>query len=93
MALALKGKPVSSGEELIFERPDATCRNVMVYPEATRDASRVVSGAVNILLDITEFKSTQQALRRSEARFRRYFELGLVGTAMTSPEKGNSGSQ
>ena len=88
MALALKGEPVSSGEELIFERPDGTCRNVMAYPEAIRDASGVVSGAVNILLDITEFKSAQQALQRSEARFRRYFELGLVGMAMTSPEKG-----
>ena len=88
MALALQAEPVSSGEELILERPDGTCRNVMVYPEAIRDASGVVSGAVNILLDITEFKSTQQALQRSEARFRRCFELGLVGMAMTSPEKG-----
>lgn len=30
----------------------------------------------------------QQALQRSEARFRRYFELGLVGMVMTSPENG-----
>ena len=88
MALALKGEPVSSGEELILERPDGTYRNVMAYPEAIRDASGVVSGSVNIVLDITEFKSAQQALQRSEARFRRCFELGLVGMAMTSPEKG-----
>jgi PAS domain S-box-containing protein len=88
MALASKGEPVSPGEELIFERPDGTCRNVIAYPEAIRDASGVVSGAVNIVLDITEFKSAQVALQRSEARFRRYFELGLVGMAMTSPEKG-----
>lgn len=88
MALALKGEPVSSGEELILEQPDGTWRNVMVYPEAIRDASGVVSGAVNIVLDITEFKSAQQALQWSEVRFRRYFELGLVGMAMTSPEKG-----
>lgn len=88
MAMALKGEPVSSGEELIFERPDGTCRNVMAYPEAIRDASGMVSGAVNIILDVTIFKSAQQALLWSETRFRRYFELGLVGMAMTSPEKG-----
>lgn len=88
MALVLKGEAASSGGELIIERPDGTCRNVMVYPEAIRDASGVVSGAVNTVLDITELKSAQQALQRSEARFRRCFELGLVGMAMTSPEKG-----
>jgi PAS domain S-box-containing protein len=33
-------------------------------------------------------KRTEEALRQSEERFRRYFELGLVGMAMTSPEKG-----
>jgi PAS domain S-box-containing protein len=88
MAMALKGEPVSSGEELILERPDGTCRNVMAYPEAIRDASGMVSGAVNIILDVTAFKSAQQALLWSETRFRRYFELGLVGMAMTSPEKG-----
>ena len=88
MALALKGERVSSGEELIFERPDGTCRNVMVYPAAIRDASGVLSGAVNIVLDITESKSAKQALQQSEALFRRYFEVGLIGMAMTSPEKG-----
>ncbi len=40
MALALKGEPVSSGEELIIERPDGTCRNVMAYPEAIRGRFR-----------------------------------------------------
>ena len=30
----------------------------------------------------------EEALRASEERFRRYFELGLVGMAMTSPTKG-----
>ncbi len=88
MALALKGEPMASGEELIFERPDGTCRNVIAFPEAIRDFSGVVSGAVNIVLDITKFKSAQQALERSEALFRRHFELGLVGMLMTSPEKG-----
>ena len=87
MAVALKDEQVEPGEELVLERPDGTRRNVVVYPEAIRDASGDVNGAVNMVLDITDYKAAQQALQRSEDRFRRYFELGLVGMSITSPEK------
>jgi PAS domain S-box-containing protein len=38
--------------------------------------------------DITDRKRAEDSLRKSEARFRSYFELPLVGIAITSPEKG-----
>ena len=42
---------------------------------------------LGIVKDIEEFKRTQEALVRSEELFRKYFELGLVGMAIASPEK------
>jgi PAS domain S-box-containing protein len=37
--------------------------------------------------DITERKRTEESLRHSEERLRRYFQLGLIGMAITSPTK------
>src|ERR1700722_10712918 len=38
--------------------------------------------------DITDRKRAEVAVRKSEERFRRYFELGLIGMEITSPAKG-----
>jgi PAS domain S-box-containing protein len=45
-------------------------------------------GIVNFQRYITARKRREAALRTSEERFRRYFDLGLIGMAITSPSKG-----
>ena len=41
-----------------------------------------------LINEITERELVEAALRTSEERFRRYFDLGLIGMAITSPTKG-----
>lgn len=40
------------------------------------------------LIETMEHKGTEKALRESEKRFRSFFELSLIGIAITSPDKG-----
>ncbi|HTV40972.1 MAG TPA: response regulator [Candidatus Sulfotelmatobacter sp.] len=54
MAVTLKtGEPVR-GHEIIVERPDGARRNVLPYPTPIRDSFGKITGAVNMLLDVTE---------------------------------------
>jgi len=54
MALTLKeGRPVR-GVEAIAERPDGTRVNFLPFPTPLRDASGRLTGAINLLMDITE---------------------------------------
>lgn len=70
MTVCLKeGRPVY-GEEIIIEKPDGQLRNVLPHPQPLFNAFGKITGAVNMLLDITDLKKTGEALRENEERFR-----------------------
>lgn len=52
-----------------------------------RDSAGRVTGYLGAHTDITDLKRTEKALRASEARFRSYFELPLIGIALIGPDK------
>jgi PAS domain S-box-containing protein len=67
MAVTLKtGEPVR-GKEVIIERPDGTRRNVQPYPMPIHDASGKITGALNMLIDVTERNMAQMVNQRLAA--------------------------
>lgn len=79
MALTLKDGKAHEGE-IIVERPDGERRTVVAHPRPFLDKAGNVTGAVNLLVDITEQKQSELASRDSEARFQLAVETALLGT-------------
>src|ERR1700735_5622166 len=59
MAMTLKeGRPVR-GIDAIAERPDGTRVHFLPYPTPLRDASGQLTGAINLLVDVTERRKSE----------------------------------
>ena len=63
MATALKENRPLRGIEAVGERPDGTRFSFLCYPTPIRDGSGIVTGGVNMLLDVTDRK-TADSLRK-----------------------------
>ncbi len=71
LVLALREGCVVSGTELVVVRPDDSRRHVLAHPQPILDEQGKITGALNILVDITERKQVERALRDSEEKFRK----------------------
>ena len=71
MARVLRGEQLDPGElEVIVERDNGEKLNVAVAPRTLKDDEGNILGAINCVHDITHRKRAEEALRKSEERFR-----------------------
>lgn len=73
IAEALRTGLSQGNRQVILERPDGSRRMVLVNPVPLRSKAGKVSGAVNCMLDITDHKQTEEALRRRDSRLAQIF--------------------
>jgi PAS domain S-box-containing protein len=66
MAQALRDCKDYNGHEIIIGRPDGSRRRVLAYANPFYDEHGRISGAVNILVDVTERKRDEELLRQAD---------------------------
>ncbi|MFV5687832.1 PAS domain S-box protein [Flavobacterium sp. ZT3R25] len=79
MAVVLREGKVIVGEEIIIERPNGEKRNVASYSIPFIDVESQITGAINVLTDVTENKVAQQTLKESEKKYRQIVETAQKG--------------
>jgi PAS domain S-box-containing protein len=67
IAVALREGRAARSDEIIVERPDGSRRNVVAHPEPIRGTDGKLVGIVNMLVDITERKKADAAVRQLAA--------------------------
>lgn len=70
MAVCLKEQRPVYNEEILVIRPDGSLRHVAPHPQPIFDSSGKMTGAINMLVDITDMKNVEKALRESEESYR-----------------------
>jgi PAS domain S-box-containing protein len=83
MAIALKQGRSVRGYEGVAERPDGTRAAFIPYPTVVFDAEGTLIGAINVLIDVTERRRAEDALRAANT-VRDEF-LGLVSHELRTP--------
>lgn len=88
MATSIKEGISIVGEEIIIERPDGSRSVVLTNPQPEFGLSGEISGAINILFDITEEITARKRIEESETQFRLMAEL-MPQKVWTSDPEGN----
>jgi PAS domain S-box-containing protein len=86
MAMALKQKRPIRGMEAVAERPDGTRIHFIPYPTPLFDQSGKLTGAVNMLVDISERKRVEAALAERQAQLAVFVEHAPAAIAMFDRE-------
>ncbi len=86
MALALRQRRPIRGMEAVAERPDGTRIPFIPYPTPLFDASGRLTGAVNMLVDISERKRVEAALAERQAQLAVFVEHAPAAIAMFDRE-------
>jgi two-component system cell cycle sensor histidine kinase/response regulator CckA len=81
----LSGATVT-GVELVRQKRDGSLVTVSLSASPIRDENQKVKGILGFLLDVSEQKKAEEALRQAEQKYRTIFENAIEGIYQTTPE-------
>src|SRR5438094_983190 len=77
----LYARPGRQSYDIAVRARDGKLHDTIYYKATYKDARGEVAGLIGTIIDITERKSIEAALRENEERYRRTFELAASGIA------------
>lgn len=75
MAVAVREGRDVGRIEAVVERPDGERRYVLAHPQLTRNQAGAVTGAINLVVDITERKLLEEKLRQTDSSKDAFFSM------------------
>jgi PAS domain S-box-containing protein len=85
MAVALKENRSVRGVEAVVQRPDGVKIPFLPYPTPIQDASGKLIGALNLLVNITDRKTTESTLERRNKWLKLFSEASTIFAQATDP--------
>lgn len=86
MAVALRERRTVRGEQAIAERPDGSRVWFEAHPAPLYDANGALIGGINLLVDISERKRIEEALRKSERQLADFFDNAAMPLHWVGPD-------
>ncbi|HWR32519.1 MAG TPA: PAS domain S-box protein, partial [Chitinophagaceae bacterium] len=74
MAITLKGGRPVHGKEILVQRSDKSYRHVLMYPSPLFNTEGQLTGAINMLLDVTDKKEREILIQKSEEKYHNLVE-------------------
>jgi PAS domain S-box-containing protein len=75
MAVSLKEKRPVVGEDIIVERPDGIKVNILPHPKPIFNDEGEMTGAINMLVDITDKIYSEKLIRENQEKYKSLSEL------------------
>lgn len=74
MAITLKKSMPVHGKEILIQRPDESYRHVLPYPSPLFNTEGQLTGAINMLIDVTDKKEREILIQKTEEKYRNLVE-------------------
>jgi PAS domain S-box-containing protein len=87
MAVALKENRPVRGVEAVVQRPDGVKIPFLPYPTPIQDASGKLIGALNLLVNISDRKTTESALERRNKWLKLFSDASTIFAQATEPRQ------
>ena len=78
--------PGTQAYETVVQNSSGSKREVVITKAAYREADGTVGGLIGVMVDITGQRQAEEALRRSEEKYRSIFNDSVLGIFQTTPD-------